>query len=83
MGLRKHLEILHMAYLNFERIVWDDFASPRGRREFPEAYQIPFPYPRGSSQAILWQKALSDELGCRVTYPAMVRILNSFVIAAA
>lgn len=83
MNLKKHLEILQTAYINRDRIVWDDFASPRGYRDFPEAYLLPFPYSRGSAQANLWQKILSDALCCRVTYPTMVRILNSFVIAAA
>lgn len=83
MDIKKHLEILRTAYKNRKNIAWNDFASPRGYRDFPEAYLLPFPFPRGSVRANIWQKALSEELGCRVTYPAMVRILNSFVVAAA
>lgn len=82
MTKQEQIRILGLAWRNRNSICWEDFAQ--GRSDFPDSHTIAFPFEKGSRVANTWENFFKNYFGNkRTNYPFTVRLLNSFVLAAA
>ena len=61
-------------------IKWEDYASSKGRKVFPDCYSLQCPFFRGGIEHAFWSKYFNSYFGKKCTFPFIVRLINSFLI---
>ena len=77
-------EIYRVIRQNPDKVAWKDFASEKARRDFNDYFCIANPYLiKGRPEHLFWKNYFDNYFNCNCTFPFIVRLINSFMIAAA
>lgn len=66
---------------NPDLVAWKEFATDKARLDFDDYCCIENPHLiRGSQEHLFWQNYFNALFGCRVTFPYIVRLINSIMV---